>query len=104
MEILIGLFIIGAIIVLYNIFTTKIPEDSYLVPEKEDNKIMLPDYDACGVDINKSKKIEEHFEDALESNDFIKKNEIIETLNIKTPKKYLQKRERKTLKHIVKDK
>lgn len=96
MGILIGLFVIGIIILLYNIFTTEIPEDSYFVKPKN-NSIEKP--------------IEEHFEDTLEAKDFVKKEDVIEVhdkvkevLETRTPKKHLQKRERKTLKHIVKDK
>jgi hypothetical protein len=102
MEILIGLFIIAVIVVLYNIFTTTLPEESYLVPKKTQENLP-PDFDACGVDINKSKVVEEHFEDALDGDSF-RKEDIINILEVKEPKKYLQKRERKTLKHIVKDK
>lgn len=96
MEILIGLFIIGVIIVLYNIFTTDIPEECYLVSPRVKST---------------EKPVEEYFENTLETDDFVKKEKVIEVIEpieiiskIKAPKKHLQKRERKTLKHIVKDK
>lgn len=96
MEILIGLFVIGIVVVLYNIFTTEIPEESYLTPTI--TKI-------------KEKPIEEHFEDTLSANDFVSKEKITEVndhvkeiLGVKTPKKYLQKSKRKPSVRSVKDK
>ena len=96
MEILIGLWIIAAVVVLYNIFTTKMPEESYLVPKKVKSK---------------EKPIEEHFEDTLEAEDFVKKEEVAdindhvkEIIGVKPIKKHLQKSKRKPSNKVVKDK
>lgn len=96
MEILIGLFIIAVVVVLYNIFTTKMPEESYLVPQKVKSK---------------EKPIEEHFENTLDAKDFVKKEEIAEVndhvkeiIGIKPIKKHLQKSKGKPLTKVVKNK
>lgn len=96
MEILIGLFIMTVVVVLYKIFTTKMPEESYLVPPKVKSK---------------EKPIEEHFEDTLEAEDFIKKEEVAEVndhvkeiVGIKPIKKHLQKSKRKPSIKVIKDK